>query len=203
VQSKGVEVVIKDLSFGGRLPCIGAYFLDPAIPEDFQFHHFFKVGASFSREDALIRTFTEYTQGRRHNEFIKRGSRQEQDRVLKHDFRALKCMGEDGDNFLSAFMFGVVPLRHADFLRQGEVVDFDPGECFDDCLDDINRAKEICEELGRDYLVVDFTDPEIGFPVVQVVIPGYSDVLPYHPASSPVLFKDMRRGDVLGSYETG
>ena len=70
IQSKGIEVYLKDLSFGGQLPCIGAYFWDPYIPVDYQFHHFFKVGTSFSREDALIRALTEYVQGRRLNEFI-------------------------------------------------------------------------------------------------------------------------------------
>jgi len=200
VRSKGIEVTIKDLSFGGALPCIGVYFLDPAIPEDFQFHHFLKVGASFTREDALIRCFTEYTQGRRTDEFI-RARRDEQARVLNVDFRNLKCVGDTGDNFLSAFMFGMVPYTHADFLRAGDVVPFDKGECFDDCLDDIERSKEICRVLGKDYIVVDLTDPAIGFPVVQVVIPGYSDVLPYHPGTSRVLFKRVSQDDVLKAYD--
>ena len=200
VRGKGIELYIKDMSFGGALPCIGVYFLDPGIPEEFQFHHFFKVGASFSREDALIRCFTEYTQGRRADEFIK-ARKEEQARVLNVDFRNLKCVGDDGDNFLSAFMFGMVPYTHADFLKSGDVVPFDKGECFDDCLDDIERAKQVCAALGKDYIVVDLTDPKIGFPVVQVVIPGYSDVLPYHPASSRVLFKKVSQDDVLKAYD--
>jgi ribosomal protein S12 methylthiotransferase accessory factor len=202
IRDKGIEVFIKDLSFGGVLPCIGAYFLDPNIPEEYQFHHFFKVGASFNREDALMRTFTEYVQGRRLDEFI-RGTLDEQERVLKYDFRGLKCMPDDGDNFLSAFMFGFVPTVNADFLKEGDLVPFDRGECFEDCLDDIERSREIFRQLGKDYLVVDFTHPDIGFPVVEAIVPGYSDVLPYHPASSPVLFKHWSRADVLASYGGG
>jgi YcaO-like protein with predicted kinase domain len=200
IKSKGIEVYIKDVSFGGELPCIGAYFLDPHIPEDYQFHHFFKVGTSFSREDALIRAFTEYVQGRRANEFIK-GRKSEQARVLKHDFRALKCTPDNGDNFLSAFMFGFVPYTHAGFLKEGELVPFDKGDCFEDCLDDIRKAKSIFKKLGKDYIVVDWTDPKIGFPVIQVIVPGYSDVLPYHPASSRVLFERISREDILKSYD--
>ena len=49
LRARGIEVVLKDLSFGGVLPCLGAYFVDRNIPEDFQFRHFFKVGASFDR----------------------------------------------------------------------------------------------------------------------------------------------------------
>jgi YcaO-like protein with predicted kinase domain len=199
LKSKGIEIHIKDLSFGGEMPCIGAYFWDPNIPEDYQFHHFFKVGAGFNLEEALIRTFTEYAQGRLMDEFIN-GSRAEQERVLKYDLRALKCIPEGGDNYLSAFMFGFVPQVTAEFLKQGDVIPFSKGERFDDCLQDIEKAKSIFAKLGKDCLVIDFTDPRIDFPVVEVVVPGYSDVLPYYPASSRVLFQRYTRGDILRSY---
>ena len=203
IRAKGIEVTIKDLSFGGVLPCIGAYFRDRNIPSDYQFHHFFKVGASFDREEALIRTFTEYTQGRRRNEFIDSASpdhEQQLAAMLNHDFRSLRAQDEDCDNFMSAFMFGFVPYRKAGFLLEGEVVPFERGPQYTDCLQDIAHAREICETLGKDYIVVDLTDPAIGFPVAQVIIPGYSDVLPYHPASSDALFRRWTRSDVLHSY---
>ncbi len=200
LKGKGIEITLKDLSFGREMPCIGAYFWDPHIPTDYQFHHFFKVGASFDLEEALIRTFTEYTQGRLLNEFIG-GTREEQERVLKYDLRALKCTADANDNYLSAFMFGFVPHVTAEFLKEGDVVPFWRGEPFDDCLQDIEKAKTIFAKLGKDCLVIDFTDPRIDFPVVEVVVPGYSDVLPYYPASSRVLFQRYTRGDILRSYE--
>jgi ribosomal protein S12 methylthiotransferase accessory factor len=199
VRGMGIAMTIKDLSFGGVLPCVGVYFHDPNVPETYQFHHFFKVGASFDREQALMRAFTEYTQGRRADEFID-GRREEQERILRHDFRALRCIPDDGDNFLSAFMFGFVPYRDTGFLRDGPCVPFDPGHAYADCLEDIEQARAVCRALGKDMLAVDFTHPEIGFPVVQVVVPGYSDVLPYHPKSSRVLFQPLTRQDVLDSY---
>ena len=199
LRGKGIEITIKDLSFGGHLPCIAAYFEDTTIPKEYQFHHFFKVGASFNREEALIRTFTEYAQGRKLDEFID-GSKSEQDRILNHDFRSLKSQPDTCDNFMSTFMFGFVPYRNADFFKQGELVPFDKGECFDDCLDDIARARQVCEMLDRDYIIVDFTDPDIAFPVVQAIIPGYSDVLPFHPHDSHGLFKRWTRSEVLASY---
>lgn len=199
VRGQGIDVTLKDLSFGGALPCVGGYFFDPHVPGDHQFHHFFKVGASFNREDALIRVFTEYAQGRKRDEFID-GDEDEQERILQHDFRQLKCMGNDCDNFLSSFMFGFVPYRNAAFLREGDVAPFDPGPCYADCLDDIAHARRVFETLGKDYIVVDLTDPAIGFPVVRVVVPGYSDVLPFHPAGSPGLFTSWTRDDVLNAY---
>lgn len=210
LRSRDIEVILKDLSFGGVLPCVGAYFADPHVPVDYQFHHFFKVGASFDREEALLRTFTEYCQGRKLEEFVDLDEVREKegeaaaatalDRLLAADFRQLRTQDEDCDNFLSAFMFGLVPYRDASFLRQGERVAFDKGRCYPDCLDDIAQARSICEMLGKEYVVVDLTDPEAGFPVAQVIIPGYSDVLPYHPAGSPALFRQARRSEVLAAY---
>ncbi len=204
LRERGIEIILKDLSFDGALPCIGAYFFDPNIPTNYQFHHFFKVGASFDREEALLRCFTEYTQGRKHDEFLDptRDLEKQQTDLLRHDFRQLRTQDNDCDNFLSSFMFGMVPYRDASFLREGEVVPFDSGPSYTDCLEDIAHAREICEALDKDYVVVDLTDPEIGFPVVQVVIPGYSDVLPYHPASSHGLFKQWTRTEVVQAFAT-
>jgi len=200
VREKGIEVILKDLSLGGALPCIGAYFCDPNIPGTHQFHHFFKVGSSFASDNALVRVFTEYVQGRRIDEFVEAGSIADSDRVLKHDFRALRTQPGECDNFMSSFMFGFVPLARADFLREGEVIPYRRTGGYADCLEDIGRAGEILESLGLCCYVVDWTDPAIGFPVVQAIVPGYSDVLPFHPASSQVLFREWTRTDVLRSY---
>ncbi len=203
LRARGIEVVLKDVSFGGVLPCLGAYFVDHNIPEDFQFRHFFKVGASFDRDEALLRIFTEYTQGRRLHEFITADSDDREgqlSRLLDHDFRSLRAQPDDCDNFLSSFMFGFVPYRNASFLREGEVLPIVNGSHHADCLDDIAHSLKICEMLGKDYIFVDLTDPEIGFPVAQVIIPGYSDVLPFHPADSNGLFQRWTRTEVLNSY---
>jgi ribosomal protein S12 methylthiotransferase accessory factor len=193
LRARDIEITLKDLSFEGNLPCIGAYFADSHVSRDVQFHHFFKVGCSFDHEEALLRIFTEYTQGRRAHEF---GEGVEIEQV---DFRRLPTHPAYADNFLSAFMFGMVPFRDAAFLCEGEVVPFDPGIRFDDCLADIEAGVGICRAIGKDCLVVDQTDPAFGFPVVQVVVPGYSDILPYHPHASPVLFAEWTRDHALQS----
>jgi ribosomal protein S12 methylthiotransferase accessory factor YcaO len=203
LQSCGIEIILKDISFGGALPCLAAYFVDHNIPEHFQFRHFFKVGASFDLEEALLRTFTEYAQGRRKEEFFTPDVTDREDRLARlmaHDFRSLPSQPDDCDNFLSTFMFGFVPYRNADFLREGELVPFDKGPQYADCLDDIAHARDICAALGKDYIAVDLTDPEFGFAVAQVIIPGYSDVLPFHPADSRGLFQRWTRTEVLASY---
>lgn len=203
IRSKGIDFVLKDLSFGGALPCIGVYFWDKNIPADFQFHHFFKVGASLDREEALMRAFIEYTQGRRADEFPALGEPGYEAKcsaLLDHDFRRLGTLGADCDNFMSAFMFGMVPYRTADFFLAGDTVPFDPGARHADCLEDIDQTRRIFDALGLDFIVVDLTDPGVGFSVAQVVVPGYSDVLPYHPANSPALFRSVARSEVLKSF---
>jgi len=203
LRGHGIEVVLKDLSFGGVLPCIGAYFVDHNIPEDYQFRHFFKIGTSFDTPEALLRMFTEYVQGRRKDEFLIPGSSHlasQVDTVLVHDFRKLRTQPEDCDNFMSSFMFGFVPYRNADFFKEGEIVPLAYRESRDECLEDIAEVCEICTTLGKDCIVVDLSDPAAGFPVVQVIIPSYSDVLPFHPADSSGLFRRWTRTEVLDSY---
>jgi ribosomal protein S12 methylthiotransferase accessory factor YcaO len=198
-----IEVVLKDLSFGGVLPCLGAYFIDHNIPQDFQFRHFFKVGSSFDTGEALLRMFTEYAQGRRQYEFWTSDDPARAKGVeafLNHDFRRLPAQPNDCDNFMSSFMFGCVPYRNADFFKAGELVPLEVSTGAPDCLEDIQRACAVCETLGKDCLAVDMTDPALGFPVVQVIVPGYSDVLPYHPADSSGLFREWTRTEVMRSY---
>lgn len=205
LRKHGIEVVFKDLSFEGVLPCIGAYFVDQNIPEEYQFRHFFKVGASFDTREALQRIFTEYAQGRRKHEFLEPHAPRIESAVsalLDHDFRRLPAQPDDCDNFMSAFMFGFVPYRCGEFLREGAVVSLDETPSSEDCLEDVEQVCAICETLGKDCLVVDLSDPEHDFSVVQVIVPGYSDVLPFHPADSCALVKKWTRTDVLESYKS-
>lgn len=199
LKRQGIEVTIKDLSLGGVLPCVGAYFKDPSIPREYQFRHSFKAGSSFNGEEALIRVFTEYAQGRRKHEF-RPSSPEALSRILEPDFRGLPAQDDACDNFLSSFMFGFVPYRDASFLEQGDLVKFEPAPGYSDCLEDIEHARRICRLLGRNYAVVDSSDPRTGFAVVQVIIPGYSDVLPFHPPSSPGLFNHITPAGVLDMY---
>lgn len=204
LQNHGIDVVFKDLSFEGALPCIGAYFVDRNIPEEYQFRHFLKVGASFDTGEALQRIFTEYAQGRRKHEFLNPESVQIQAEVsalLDHDFRKLPAQPNDCDNFMSAFMFGFVPYQNGDFLREGTVIPLKTAPAREDCLDDIAEVCSICETLGKDCIVVDLSDPTHNFPVVQVIVPSYSDILPFHPADSCALLKKWNRTDVLKSYQ--
>ncbi len=71
---------------------MGAYFVEHHIPEDYQFRHFFKIGASFDTSEALSRLFTEYAQGRRAREFLAPDSADLASQLaslLSHDLRQM------------------------------------------------------------------------------------------------------------------
>lgn len=192
LREQGFEVFIKDLSFGGALPCIGAYVADPKVPYRFQSHHLFKAAASYDRAAALRSCLTEYAQ------VCHMGAEND----AEEPYTRILCE-DNPDNFLPLFWFGYVPYANADFLKQGDVVHFDPGEKLNDFLEDIHLIKGLFEKLDMDFIFVDLTDPEVGFPVVQVVIPGYSDIIPYHPANSPVLLRGWTRNLPMGNIQTG
>lgn len=190
----GIEVTVKDLSFGGALPCIAACLVNPRLPDELQAHRVLKAAAAFDREAALASCLTEYAQ------VSQMGA---EATAAPREFEQVLCAGADADNFLPLFWFGYLPYPKAEFLEQGERVAFDSGVRLADCLEDIERLKDICRQLGKDLVVVDLTDPDDGFHVVQVVIPGYSDILPYHPPSSPVLFRGWTRELVMGYRKSG
>ena len=194
LEQQGTQVIVKDLSFGGILPVIGVYLVTPGIPVTLQGHHLFKAAAAYDRRAALSSCLTEYAQ------VCHLGAR---DGDAAPVYERLLCEGETADNFLPLFWFGYVPYTRADFLAQGEVVPFDAGALAADCLTDIDRFKEICAMLDLDLVVVDLTDPALDVPVVQVIMPGYSDILPYHPATSPVLHQGWTRDLQLGRYRDG
>ena len=193
LRARGIEVALKDFSFGGELPCVGAYFHDPQRPAEFQSHHVLKVGASFDAAAALAGCLAEYAQTMRMGETAP-GAGGLHERLLTV---------ERADNFLPLFWFGYVPWRDADFLRDGDLVPFAPVPPAADACDDIRRALTLAARLGKELIAVDLTDPALAFPVFQTVMPGYSDLLPYHPASSPVLFtgwtRDLSLGEARGA----
>ena len=193
LRMRGVQVTLKDFTFGGVLPCYAAYLRDPSRPAEFQSHHVLKVGASFDPVAALSGCLAEYAQTMRLGE-TEEAAADGHERLLTR---------EDADNFLPLFWFGYVPWRDASFLADGDRVPLVPAAPVRDVCDDIARASAIAGQLGRDFLAVDLTDPAIAFPVVQIVMPGYSDILPYHPRTSPVLFtgwtRDLSMGETRGA----
>lgn len=175
-EENNVEILLKDFSMGGRFPGIGVLFVNHNLPVGILEHKILVPGVSFDLEEALSRSLTEYMQGRN----TLTSSRSGLDRKVVHRSRI--------SNLYMMFKNCVSP-KDISFLEKGEIVDFHGGRC-EDLLSEIEAIKTICRNLDSDFIVLNLTHPVLGFPVVRVIVPGFSDFLPFVPR------------DVLTSVET-
>ena len=112
----------------------------------------FGSGAHFDRRIALLRALTELSQ-----------------------FLAIGMMG--GGRGEKPTLDGVTPLRLDDypFLLPDENPILPPAadlKLHDNTRDQVNACVEITSRAGYDFLVVDQTRPDVGVPVVRVLVPG-------------------------------
>jgi len=164
-RKKNVDVILKDCSLDGLLPCVGALFINHNLRPGRLEHKILIPGAAFDTDEALSRCFTEAMQGR---ETLLAASPQF-DRPVVHRSRA--------DN-LYLLMKCCISPKDISFLEQGETVAYPAGRC-GDIFQEIDAVKHICRTLQTDCIVLNLTHPVLNFPVVRVVIPGISDFLPF------------------------
>jgi YcaO-like protein with predicted kinase domain len=164
-QGKNVDVIIKDLSLDGLIPCIGVLFINNNLRKDRLEHRILIPGVSFNLEEALTRCFTESMQGRE----TLLTARPELDTSVVH--RSLV-------NDYYMLMKCSISLKDISFLDQGETRAYKNIK-INDVLGEIEEIKRICEKFNTDYIILNHTHPILNFPVVRVVIPGISDFLPF------------------------
>lgn len=160
-----VDVMIKDLSFDGLIPCIGVLFINKNLRTDRLEHRILIPGASFNLEEALARCFTEGMQGRE----TLLAPRPELDRPLVHRSKV---------NDYYMLMKCGISLKDISFLDQGETRTYKNIK-IKDVLSEIEEIKKICKVFNTDYILLNYTHPVLDFPVVRVIIPGVSDFLPF------------------------
>lgn len=180
---KNIEVIIKDFSQDKLFPCIGAVFINRSlekksnnpIQKAFQYRTF-RVGGSFNTKEALLRCFTEHMQGKTLKYFkAKKAYSRLWNYLLKH----LEPNYEPPINYLGIFRKYEF-AGDLSFLEQGPIIDYTTSEPIYDCLKEIEKIKEICRRLKTDIIIVNHTHPILNFPVVRVIIPKISDILPYY-----------------------
>jgi len=163
--SRNVDVIIKDLSFDGRLPCVGALFTNNNLRPDRLEHRILIPGASFTQDEGLTRCFTESMQGRE----TLLACRPQLDRSVVHRSHV--------DDFYM-LMKCCVSLTDISFLEQGEMRNYQSIKT-QDVLGEIEEIKKICRLFNTDCVVLDHTHPILNFSVVRVIIPRVSDFLPF------------------------
>jgi ribosomal protein S12 methylthiotransferase accessory factor len=164
-QEKNVDILLKDLSLGGVLPCIGVLFINHNLSPGRLEHKIMIPGASFHMDEALTRCFTESMQGR---ETLK-APRPQLDRPVVHRSRV--------NNFY-LLMKCCISLKDISFLEKGEVTAY-RNIRNKDIFSEIEDIKNICRRFNTDCILIDHTHPVLDFPVVRVIMPGISDFLPF------------------------
>ena len=162
---KNVDVIIKDLSLGGLIPCIGVLFINNNLRTDRLEYRILIPGVSFNLEEALTRCFTESMQGRE----TLLAPRPELDRPVVH-------RSQVNDYYM--LMKCSISLKDISFLDQGETRTYKNIK-INDILSEIEEIKRICEKFNTDYILLNYTHPVLNFPVVRVIIPRVSDFLPF------------------------
>ncbi len=188
-ERENVEIVLKDLSMDGLLPCIGVLFINRNLRPGRLEHKILVPGVSFDMDEALSRCLTEIMQGRA----TLRKPTPQFDKPVVQDSRV--------DNLYLLFKC-CISRKDISFLEKGETVAYKNGRR-KDILAEIEGIKEICRALGTDFIVMDLTHPVLKFPVVRVLMPGISDFLPFVPKDiliSPETSPDSAwRGESLKS----
>ncbi|OPL17334.1 MAG: hypothetical protein AVO38_01160 [delta proteobacterium ML8_D] len=164
-QGNNVDILIKDLSLDGLIPCIGVLFINNNLRRDLLEHRILIPGVSFNLEEALTRCFTESMQGRQ----TLLNPRPELDTSVVH-------RSQVNDYYM--LMKCSISLKDISFLDQGETRSYRNIK-INDVLGEIDEIKKICETFNTDYIVLNNTHPVLNFPVVRVVIPRISDFLPF------------------------
>lgn len=164
-RENNVDVILKDLSFNGLLPALGALFINNNLAPDRLEHRILIPGVSFNLDEALTRCFTEGMQGRE----TLSAPRPQLDRPVSPRSQV--------DNYYLLMKCGI-SLKDISFLEQGEMVDYWTLEA-EDLLAEIDGVKKICRTLKTEPIVLNLTHPILDFPVVRVIIPTVSDFLPF------------------------
>jgi YcaO-like protein with predicted kinase domain len=164
-ESENVEVVLKDLSMGGRLPSIGVLFINHNLRPGRLEHKILVPGVSFNMDEALSRCLTEIMQGRN----TLKAPRPDLDRPVAH--------GAPVENLYLLFKC-CISSKDISFLEKGDTIAYRDTRS-QDIFAEIEAIKTICRELSTDFILLNLTHPVLNFPVVRVILPGVSDFLPF------------------------
>jgi ribosomal protein S12 methylthiotransferase accessory factor len=160
-----VHVIIKDLSLGGVLPCIGVLFINHNLSPDRLEHKILIPGVSFNMDEGLTRCFTESMQGRE----TLLAPRPQLDKPFVHRSRV--------NNFYLLMKCCISP-KDISFLEKGEMGAYRNTEV-KDVFSEIQELKKICKYFNTDCILLNHTHPVLNFPVVRVIVPRVSDFLPF------------------------
>ncbi|MBN1331174.1 MAG: YcaO-like family protein [Candidatus Heimdallarchaeota archaeon] len=204
LRKKNIRVIVKDFSFDGLFPCYGMLFINDNIkktknPIKKVWHYkSFRVGSSFNAEEALLRCFTEYLQGK---SLINITKRNYYDIYWNNFLKNIDSSYNPPINYLSIFR-KYYYSGDLSFLEEGKITDFQQSELSFDCYEEIQHVKEICSKLATEVFVVNLTNTAFSFPVVRVVIPKISDTLSYYNENQPDIILNLIQDSPKNLYKS-
>jgi hypothetical protein len=162
LRDKGYRIVVKDCSLGTKFPVVCVCIIDASTGK---YHTHFGAHPNF--EVALQRTLTEAFQGRNINTIAQFDS-------FCYDLEDVLSFRR----MITELVVGTSEKTPLFFIREPEE-QYRPAEGFAgvrnrDCL---KECMEYFRGLGLDVLVRDCSC--LGFPTCQVIIPGYSEMIPH------------------------
>lgn len=166
-ESENVEIILKDFSMDGLFPAIGVLFINHNIRPGRLEHKILVPGVSFNLDEALSRCLTELMQGR------------DTLRLPTPHLDKPLSRGSAAQNLYLLFR-SCISVKDISFLEQGPTITYRSAQ-YPDLVSEIEAIKTICSILETDFIVLNMTHPVLQFPVVRVILPGYSDFLPFVP----------------------
>jgi len=200
--SMNIDVEIKDLTLGNKLPVMGVLFTNQNLAHEkntLRKKLFFKtliVGSHPDLNQALLRCFTEKIQLNiadiqtlmYHKELYildQYFSKKEKEKIIedfeKEIYSPLFSTGRSFDSFDYLNKFS--PL-----ISFGELL----GHQTTDFLEDIKIIKDISEKNNWETLIIDYSVSELPLKVVRVIVPSVSDVLRFKYSPKTTYFFDEK-----------
>jgi ribosomal protein S12 methylthiotransferase accessory factor len=177
--SLNIEVIIKDFSFGNKLPVIGVLFINNnfeneknILKKNLYFYRL-EIASHINLNEAIIRCFTEYLQNIDTKELLER---EETDILYYYWVNILKKKFQGIEDEFKYFTRLYDYFGDLSFLIKGKELNFQSLNSIltDDSLKDVELIKKICIRNKWNILVIDSTHKIINFPTVRVIIPPIS-----------------------------
>ena len=186
----GYRVVIKDLSRGSNVPIVGMVVVNDRLRRDSnpyirRHHRQLRVGCHANREQALMRCLTEEFQGHTVHHYARAQFRRLDAFWKEWMQEGVLEVPKAGDGDVHAVSYKQMRfLGSTDHFEQAAITQsFSdvPTHPSEDALEDLTNLAMGVAKLGHEVYFIDHTDEKLDFPVVRIVSPGLSDLIPYYP----------------------
>ena len=191
--SMNIDIEIKDLTFGNKIPTMGILFTNQNLAHERNtlkkkmFYRTLHVGSHLNLNQAILRCFVEEWQTsaiglqtfmyhREMNIADQFFSDKEKRKIIEYfnkDFGPLILLNRSFENY--DFIDDNSPAISFDSLTSHETDDFSK---------DIEIIKEISKKNGWETMFIDYSIPELPLKIVKVIIPSVSDTLRYYYAKA-------------------